>query len=297
MSARTLARQASRLLPAPLLAYLRKRHRHSLAAQRARLRNAALARHGQVTVAELADVLQGLGITAGSVLFVQTSFNDLHTFAGKPMELVKLLRQLAGPGGTLLMPAYTVDVPSSPAAPLDVANLPTYTGIVNELFRRSPGVLRSLHPRHSVCAEGPLAAQLLAGHEACRYADGPGSPLDRLRQMDGALILTLGLPPGFTSFLHWLEDHEPDRLPFPVHEPQPKTYVLRHPAGHCVEVDDMQVQSSVAARLNLAPVAAALGPDAFRWCSHRGLDIGLYFVKPFSERLVALRDQGVFHYH
>ena len=173
------------------------------------------------------STLQGLGLDAGGVLLVQTSFNDLHSFAGRPAELLAALQALVGAQGTLVMPAYTEDRDSDP--PLELDTMPTYTGIVNELFRRTPGVLRSLHPRHSLCASGPLAAELLAGHDACLYADGPGSPFDRLRMRDDARILTLGLPRAFTSFLHWIEDFEPQRLPLAVHEPQPKCYRMRRP--------------------------------------------------------------------
>ena len=59
----------------------------------------------------------------------------------------------------------------------------------------------------------------------------------------------------------------------------------------------MQIQAAIASRLDLAPVAAALGPDAMRMASLRGVEIGVYAVKPLSEQLVALRDRGIFHYH
>jgi aminoglycoside N3'-acetyltransferase len=297
MFARDIAYRAARLLPAPVFAYLRKRHRRNVATRRQQERAVIIARHGLVDAAELLATLRQLGVSAGGVLFVQSSFNDMHTFAGKPIDLLQLLRTLVGPTGTLMMPAYSVDMPTTEAAPLELGRLPTYTGIVNELFRRSPGVLRSVHPRHSICAEGPLARELLAGHENCVYADGAGSPLDRLRRRDDALILTLGLPRGFTSFLHWIEDHEPDRLPLRVHQAQPRSYVVRHPDGRTITIDDMQVLPAVAARLDLTPVADALGPEAFRWMQHRGIDLGLYVVKPLSQCLISLRDQGIFHYH
>jgi aminoglycoside N3'-acetyltransferase len=288
---------AGRFLPASLIDYLRKRRRQRAAALRRQNRDASIARHGQFDGAELVAALKSMGIPAGCVLLVQSSFNDMHTFAGRPGELLEALRATIGADGTLVMPAYVTERPASATGLLDVETLPTYTGIVNELFRRSPGVLRSLHPRHSLCAEGPLAGELLTGHEACLYADGPDSPFDRLRQRDDAFILTLGLPAGFTSFLHWIEDIAPERLPLRVHEAAAKIYEVRGPAGQTIAVRDMQVRPEIASRLDLAPVAGALTPEAFRMVSHRGIDIGIYAVKPLSEQLIALRDQGIFHYH
>jgi aminoglycoside N3'-acetyltransferase len=297
MQLRPLKRHAVRILPAPIVAFLRKHQRKRAGRQRRQARDASIAKYGHVDAAELTAALRAIGIAPGCVLFVQTSINDMHTFSGRATDLLNALRGLVGPSGTLMMPAYTGEIPARAGMPLDAVHQPTYTGIVNELFRRSPGVVRSLHARHSICAEGPLATALLEGHERCVFADGPGSPLDRLRQRDDALILTIGLEPGFTSFLHWIEDYEPDKLPLRVHEPAARRYAVRHPDGRTVEVCDMHVRADVAARLDVQRIARELGPDEFRWVQHRGIDLGLYFVKPLSERLVSLRDKGIFHYY
>ncbi len=284
-------------LPVSVVAALRKRRRKRLSARRKRAREAAIARFGLVDTADLQAAMRTLGVEPGGVLLVQSSLNDMPTYSGRPIELLGALRELVGPQGTLLMPAYIVEPSMPDGTPLDVMNLPTYTGVLNELFRRMPSVLRSPHPRHSLCGEGPLAAALLAGHEALLYADGPDSPFDRLRQRDDALILTIGLPPAFTSFLHWIEDFEPARLPLEVHEPTPKEYVVRRADGTMKAVRDMQVKADVAARIDLTRVASRLGPDVLQFVHHRGIDLGLYRAKPLAQKLLWLRDQGIFHYH
>lgn len=286
-----------RLLPKAALEPLRKRYRRHQAARRRRDRDAAIARHGTFDAVELLDVLRRMGIEPGSTLFVQSSFNDLHTFSGRPIDLLDALRQLVGPAGTLLMPAYTAGLPNPDGSALDLGRLPTYTGIVNELFRRSPDAVRSLHPRHSICGAGPLAASLLEHHERCLYADGKDSPFDRLRRVEGAKILTLGLPAGFTSFLHWIEDIEPERLPFPVHDPAARHFALRDPQGTVVEVRDMHLRPEMASRLDLPAIVRTLTERQFRLVVHRGVSLGLYDVPAFAEQLVALRDAGILHYH
>ncbi len=297
MTPQSLRYRVARALPTPIVDYLRKHYRRRRAAQRQKTRRETIALHGQFDAVELLDVLRGMGIAQGSVVFVQASFNDMHTFTGRPIDLLQALRTLVGPTGTLMMPAYSAAPTSASSAVMEIARAPTYTGIVNELFRRSPGVVRSVHPRHSICAEGPLATMLLAGHEDCVFADGKGSPFDRLRQRNDALILTIGLAPGFTSFLHWIEDLEPDRLPRPVHEPVATRQLVRHPDGRTVEVRDMHLRPEVGASLDLTRIASRLTEHEFRVIRHRGIDFGLYAVKPFSEKLVALRDSGIFHYH
>jgi aminoglycoside N3'-acetyltransferase len=293
---RSIKYYARRLIPTAFVKHYGSRRRQRAAQVRRRERDVRIARYGTLDAAALTALLRDAGVRTGGVLLVQTSFNDLFTFAGRPADLLQVLRDLVGPAGTLLMPAYTDERVGTAQAPLDLTTLPTYTGIVNELFRRSPGVLRSMHPRHSLCAEGPLARTLLDGHDECLYADGPNSPLDRLRQRDDGQILTLGLPPAFTSFLHWLEDTSPTGLPLDVHESSPRHYTMRHPDGRISTVSDMQVRPEVAARLDLQRVARALTPPAMRHVQQRGIDIGLYSVQSLAEQLVALRDRGVFHY-
>jgi aminoglycoside 3-N-acetyltransferase len=53
-------------------------------------------------------------------------------------------------------------------------------GAVSERFRLLPGTCRSLHPTHSICARGPGAAELVAGHEHATTPFGEGTPFARL---------------------------------------------------------------------------------------------------------------------
>jgi aminoglycoside N3'-acetyltransferase len=74
----------------------------------------------------------------------------------------------------------------------DARKAPSEMGLLTEVFRRHPGVRRSLHPTHSVCALGPLAGEVTAGHEQDAYGCGRDSPfaaMDRHR----TIILGLGV--------------------------------------------------------------------------------------------------------
>ena len=200
------------------------------------------------------------GIIENGVLFVQCSYNDLLTYRGTPYELLSALRELVGPQGTLLMPAFTTNMSDTPCRPFDVLREPTYTGIIPELFRREDGVVRSLHPRHSICGLGPYAAELLAGHEDCVYADGPGSPFDKIRRIN-AQSLCLGLRPGFHSFVHWVEDIEPGKYPGKVHE-GPFECSLRNADGE--QSRRLFYRNCVGRRNQDWLIGRHLGPNAMR---------------------------------
>ena len=102
----------------------------------------AIAVHGLVSDDLLLEQLRIIGICEGDVVFVQSSFASLYTYAGKVTSLLAVLRRAVGPEGTLLMPAFTTTNYADKSKVVDLERIPTYTGLLNEVFRRTPGVLR-----------------------------------------------------------------------------------------------------------------------------------------------------------
>jgi aminoglycoside 3-N-acetyltransferase len=62
----------------------------------------------------------------------------------------------------------------------DVRRTPSRMGLLSELFRRSPGVVRSVHPTHPVACWGEDAASVAAGHPGSATPCGSGSPFESL---------------------------------------------------------------------------------------------------------------------
>ena len=296
MTFRTLKLYLRSVLPSASIKRISKMLRKREAGKRKKMKEISIARYGTYDAEELMEVLRNAGIQEGCVLFVQTSFNDMLTFKGSSIDALKALRKLVGSSGTLLMPAFTSNLFSEPPRDFDQDREPTYTGIINEMFRRTPGVIRSLHPRHSICGLGAQAETLLSGHENCQRADGPDSPFDRLRKRTDSYILTLGLSPDYVSFLHWVEDYQPEKLPFRVHKPDPVRCRLVDSRGRQLEVMDWHVADDVAAQLDSALVTRHLTSSAMRFWQLKGTDIGLYPVARLSEELLSLRDKGILHY-
>src|ERR1700722_9964575 len=115
-----------------------------------------------IAVAELRRQLIDLGVTPGRTLWVQSSWNEFFNVDMRPSEVIELLLDLLGPGGTLAMPAFAID--RDPAKVFLVDRVPVYTGLLCEAFRRTPGVRRSIHLSSSVCAIGPTADYLIRDH-------------------------------------------------------------------------------------------------------------------------------------
>ncbi|WP_419642637.1 AAC(3) family N-acetyltransferase, partial [Victivallis vadensis] len=79
---------------------------------------------------------------------------------------------------------------------------PACVGTLPNVFLKTPGVCRSLHPLYSVAAVGPGAAEFVAGHEQCDSGYGPGSPWEKLAER-GAQVLLAGVGLEVLSFLHF----------------------------------------------------------------------------------------------
>jgi aminoglycoside 3-N-acetyltransferase len=261
-----------------------------------RRKEMALKQYGPVHADELLAELRAAGVAEGDTVFAQISIKDMLTFVGTAPQLLAMLRTLVGSDGTLLMPAYTLTSALGPDDVFDVDTAPTYTGIVNEIFRRTPGVVRSVHPRHSICGIGPRAQSLLRDHDVCCPADGANSPFDRLHSLDRAWLVTLGLPAAYVSFLHWVEDIEPRKFPMTVHAAAPVERRVRDQSGAIRIVPDLERSPDAGSRLDLPRIASRLSPDAMRHRTHKGIDVGIYPVATLANELLALRDAGIVHY-
>jgi aminoglycoside 3-N-acetyltransferase len=88
--------------------------------------------------------------------------------------------------------------------------------LVSEVFRRRPGVLRSLHPTHPVLVLGPDAERFVAAHPDCPYPCGPGTPFDELARAGGKVGF-LDVPIDTFTFFHNLEHRVSPGLPFALY--------------------------------------------------------------------------------
>jgi aminoglycoside 3-N-acetyltransferase len=170
---------------------------------------------------QLHAALRKLGLDASDTILVHSNFEPNSGFKGTPMDLANALATFVGDRGNLLM----VSIPFRGSAydhlalnkTFDVRKTISMMGLVTEMFRRRPGTLRSLHPTHPVLASGKDAAWLVADHERCLYACGPGSPFDKFAQLGGK-ILFFDVGFGAITFFHHVEHLLQEHLPFPVYD-------------------------------------------------------------------------------
>jgi aminoglycoside 3-N-acetyltransferase len=170
------------------------------------------------SAADLEHRLRQLGLREGDTVLVHSSYDAFSGFTGKPTDVIALLESVIGPAGTLMMPTLPFTgtaIDYARAGPVfDVRRTPSRMGLLSELFRRSPGVFRSVHPTHAVAVWGQDAAALVQGHHLAGTPCGEHSPLARLLARRGKILL-LGTDIGVLTFYHTIEELLEDKLPLP----------------------------------------------------------------------------------
>lgn len=153
----------------------------------------------EMSVNQVVAQLHDLGVAAGGVLLVHTSFRAVRPIEDGPSGLIRALQAAIGPQGTLVMPTMT-----DGETVFDPRSTPTCDmGITAETFWRQPGVLRSTHPGGSFAAAGPQAPRICAP-QPLSPPHGPDSPPGRVHDLGGQVLL-LGVTHSENTTLHVAE--------------------------------------------------------------------------------------------
>jgi len=172
-----------------------------------------------VTRSRIADDLRNLGVLPGQVVMLHASVKAIGWVVGGPDMVLQALFDVLTPAGTLMMyvgwedtlyhlaewPADRQRAYLEECPPFDPARSRAYRkwSILTEYLRTWPGAYRSNHPEASVAAVGAKARWLTEDHPL-QYGYGPGSPLAKLCQAQGQVLL-LGAPLDTITLLHYAE--------------------------------------------------------------------------------------------
>ena len=157
-----------------------------------------------VTGSLLLRDLSNLGVARGQVVMLHASVKAIGWIVGGPDMVLQAILEVLTPTGTLVMLASWEDNPYDlkrwPEARRRAyeEECPAYDpatsrtdhremSILAEYLRTWPGALRSTHP-FSYVAVGARAQYLVADHPL-QYGNGPGSPLAKLCELGGKVLL------------------------------------------------------------------------------------------------------------
>ena len=156
---------------------------------------------------KLLHVFTDIGICEGDLVCVHSRFSSLGYVKGGPETFIAALQESVGSTGTIMMPTFSMSgsmlayIESGDV--FDVRNTPSRIGLLTEIFRNTPGVIRSLHPTNSVAAKGPLSRELVKEHDKSSTPYGNHTPYERLKSMKGKILM---VNTHVHSFLHHIQE-------------------------------------------------------------------------------------------
>ncbi len=164
------------------------------------------------TKSDLISNLQEMGLTGKEAIMIHSSMKSIGDVEGGADTVVDALMEFFA-DGLLMTPTHTWAQMSAEYSTFDPATEPACVGIIPNIFRKREGVLRSLHPTHSIAIYGKDAAEFIAGEENVTSPCPPGFCWDRLKDI-GAKILLLGVTHTRNTFIHSVDEVMgiPDRL-------------------------------------------------------------------------------------
>jgi aminoglycoside 3-N-acetyltransferase len=152
-----------------------------------------------LSLAEFIVQMKGLGFNQGATIYLHSSMDQISRRVPglDPLKLIDLLKELIGEEGTLLVPTFPFRGLQYQYVQrqrvFNVQLTPSQEGLFTELFRRTKGVIRSLHPTHPIAAWGKHSKELLAEHHL-GTAFGEKCPVYQMQKYDG-LVAGLGVVP------------------------------------------------------------------------------------------------------
>src|SRR5690625_1191242 len=102
---------------------------------------------------DLKQHIKKLGISPTDTLLIHSSMKAVGDVEGGADTVLDAFSELLT-RGLLILPTHTWAQMNVEYNIFDVQNEPSCVGILTEIFRKRPGVLRSWHPTHSVAALG-----------------------------------------------------------------------------------------------------------------------------------------------
>ncbi|MBE6933559.1 MAG: AAC(3) family N-acetyltransferase [Ruminococcaceae bacterium] len=185
------------------------------------------------TYIRLLDDVQKLGILPTDVITIHSSMKKIGETEGGADTVLDVFCDYLGKDGLVSFPSHTWgDVVDGKYTYYPDTSRSTL-GLLPELFRKRKGVVRSLHPTHSVCAYGKNAASFvetpLPQSSLCPRNGCYGKLYDW-----GGKVLLMGVTLASCTFFHAIEEWEDGQTPPSFYQPWADCKIVL-PTGEVVD--------------------------------------------------------------
>lgn len=156
--------------------------------------------------------LQQMGFAGTETIMIHSSMKAIGEVEGGAETVIDAMMEYFQEG-LLLLPTHTWNQMSEEYNVFNPQTEPACVGILPNLFMRRKGVVRSLHPTHSIAAYGKRAEEYIQGEENITTPCAPNGCWGRLLE-EKAKILLIGVTHARNTFIHAIEEmwDVPERL-------------------------------------------------------------------------------------
>lgn len=167
---------------------------------------------GNYNKQQLKDQLESMGLKGDETILIHSSMKSIGEVDGGADTVLDAWMEYFK-DGLLLLPTHTWKTVNADNPVYNPQTTPSCVGLLTNMFMKRDGVIRSLHPTHSMAGYGKSAAEYLAGEEYNNTPCTPGGCYDRLRDAGGKVLL-VGVGHERNTYIHSVEEvlNVPNRL-------------------------------------------------------------------------------------
>lgn len=164
------------------------------------------------TKEQLKKQVENMGLTGEETILIHSSMKSIGEVEGGADTVLDAWIEYFG-HGLLLLPTHTWKNINADSPVYNPKETPSCVGLLTNMFLKRDGVIRSLHPTHSMAGIGKKAAEYLAGEENNNTPCTPGGCYDRLKDIGGKILL-VGVGHERNTYIHSVEEvlNVPNRL-------------------------------------------------------------------------------------
>ena len=167
---------------------------------------------GNYNKQQLKDQLESMGLKGDETILIHSSMKAIGAVDGGADTVLDAWMEYFK-DGLLLLPTHTWKTVNADNPVYNPYTTPSCVGLLTNMFMKRDGVIRSLHPTHSMSGYGKNAAEYLAGEEYNNTPCTPGGCYDRLKDVGGKVLL-VGVGHERNTYIHSVEEvlNVPNRL-------------------------------------------------------------------------------------
>ena len=161
---------------------------------------------------QLKGQLESMGLKGDETILIHSSMKAIGVVDGGADTVLDAWMEYFK-DGLLLLPTHTWKTVNADNPVYNPYTTPSCVGLLTNMFMKRDGVIRSLHPTHSMSGYGKNAAEYLAGEEYNNTPCTPGGCYDRLKEVGGKVLL-VGVGHERNTYIHSVEEvlNVPNRL-------------------------------------------------------------------------------------